>query len=199
MLQLLGTQGAFAAISIGKTMRKLTPKLAAHVEMSNVWRDCVPLYAPLWESWGCSFLWISLLGCSLGSPAPLSLLSTQSYPFGILQQWFVQCTVSKKDVLTQAVNILLPCAFPHCFTANGVSFPGPTPAQGWGIAVVAKLKEKWKIRSMNSGWAKMMALQIEIQSLLQTGRTGTPPRWEQNWCTVGVWIGACIVDGPSMR
>lgn len=49
MLQLLGTQDAFAAIAIGKMMRKLTPKLAPHVEMSSApgWRDCVPLYAPL--------------------------------------------------------------------------------------------------------------------------------------------------------
>lgn len=49
MLQLLGTQDAFAAIAIGKTMRKLTPKLSAHVETSSApgWRDCVPLHAPL--------------------------------------------------------------------------------------------------------------------------------------------------------
>lgn len=131
-------------------------------------------------------------------PYPLSLLSTQSQPCIILQQWFQQRTVSKKDVLTQAVNILLPCAFPHCFTDKGVSSPGPPPAQGWGTAVVAKMKEKWKIRSMSSGWARMMALQIEIQPLLQTGRTGTPPRPELNWCVVGVCIGAHSVDGPTM-
>lgn len=49
MLQFLGTQDAFAAIAIGKTKRKLTPKLAAHVEMSRApgWRDCVPSHAPL--------------------------------------------------------------------------------------------------------------------------------------------------------
>lgn len=200
MLQLLGTQDAFAAIAIRKTMRKLTPKLAAHVETSIApgWRDCVPLHAPLWESWGCSFLWISLLGCILSSPILLSLLSTQSYPCIIPQQWFVKGTVSKKDVLTQAMNILLPFAFPHCFTAKGVSSPGPAPAWCWGTAAVAKLKEKWTIRSVSSGCARMMALQIETQPLLQTARTGTPPGSEQNWCTAGVWIGAHSVDGPSM-
>lgn len=164
MLQLLGTQDAFADNTIGKTMRKLTPKLAAQAETSR---------APGW-AWLCALTRSSLrelrlqvpldflAGLYPQQPSPLSLLGTQSYPCIILQQWFVQWTVSKKDVLTQAANILPPwSAFPHCFTANGVSSPGPTPAQGWGTATVSMLKEKWKIRSMSSGRARMMALQRE--------------------------------------
>lgn len=140
--------------------------------------DYVPLHASFWESWGCRFLWVSWLGWILSSPSPLSLLSTQSYPCRVGSYFSnVQWTVSKKDVPTRAGNILLPwSAFPQCFTANGVSSPGPTPAQGWGTAKLSMLKEKWKIRSMSSGWARMMALQREIEFC--TGRIGTPPRSE---------------------
>lgn len=70
------------------------------------WQDCMPSHAHFWESWGCSFLRISLLGYILRSPTPCPRWAPDPIPASSFSNGLCRWRVSKKDVPTRVANIL---------------------------------------------------------------------------------------------
>lgn len=115
---------------------------------------------------------------------PCPRWALDSTPVSSFSNGLCRWMASKKDVLTQVANILFLLAFPCCITASRASSPVPAPAWCWGTVVAAKLKEGWRIRSTSSGWARTMALQEPVTSLVVVAARNTaPPADKQNWDT----------------